>query len=63
MNKCKSNSQASAWNVLEIVDDKIERENEQRSAQYHQRKSLNNGIPAACLEIIQGVRVGKRIKK
>ena len=62
-NKCEIDSQASAWGALDIIDNLIERDNEQKSSQYHQRKKLIDGIPTACLEIIQGVRVGKRIQK
>ena len=46
-----------------LIDNLIERDNEQQSALYHQRKLLIDGIPTACLEIIQGVRIGKRIQK
>ena len=52
-NKCEINAQASAWNALETIDYLIERENEQRSAQYHHKKNLLIGIPSASLDIIQ----------
>ena len=56
-NKCEIDSQASAWGALDIIDNLIERDHEQKSALYHQRKLLIDGIPTACLEIIQGVRL------
>ena len=62
-NKCEIDSQASAWNALDFIDDYVDRDLEKQSAHYHQRKNLNDGIPDACLDIIQGVRVGKRIQK
>ena len=62
-NKCEINSQASAWNATDVIDELIDRDLEQRSAHYHQRRQLINGIPSACLEIVQGIRVGKIIQK
>ena len=37
-NKCEIDSQASAWGALDVIVNLIERDNEQKSSQYHQKK-------------------------
>ena len=50
------------WRELKKLTDYF-RENEKRSAYYHQRKMLEDGIPEASLNIIHGHRVGRKIQK
>ena len=50
-NKCEIDSQASAWHALDVIDDFVDRDLEKQSAHYYQRKTLNDGIPDACLKI------------